>query len=256
MAKRKIIKQNRSFKGVWIPKEIWLAEDLSPIEILVLTEIQSLDNDEGCTASNSYLAGFFGVTRQRISQIISSLKDKKYIKISYDKDDDWCKGRAIKVVNKFNRGCKENLPGCKENFNVINTDNNTSNNTSINNNKRDTREKSEDFSAGTSPDNIPYSEIIDYLNKRTGRNYRASSQKTRRLIKARFNEKYTVDDFKKVIDNKCLEWLRDDKWSKYLRPETLFGTKFDSYLNQDNKNNQVPNGWAGYYKDNGGTEAW
>ena len=262
MAKRKIIKQNRSFKGVWIPKEIWLAEDLSPIEILVLTEIQSLDNDEGCTASNSYLAGFFGVTRQRISQIISSLKDKKYIKISYDKDGDWCKGRVIKVVNNFNRGCKENLPrckenlpGCKENFNVINTNNNTSNNTSINN-KRDIREKSEDFSAGTSSDNIPYSEIVDYLNKRTGKKYRASSQKTKRLIKARFNEKYTVDDFKKVIDNKCLEWLRDDKMSRYLRPETLFGTKFESYLNQDSKNNQVPNGWANYYKDNGGTEAW
>lgn len=99
MAKRKIIKQSGSFKGVWIPKEIWLAEDLTPIEILVLTEIQSLDNGEGCTASNSYLAGFFGVTRQRISQIISSLKDKEYIKISYDKDGDWCKGRTITVEN-------------------------------------------------------------------------------------------------------------------------------------------------------------
>ena len=125
-----------------------------------------------------------------------------------------------------------------------------------NNNKRDIREKSEDFSVGTSSDHIPYSEIVDYLNERTGKHYRASSQKTRRLIRARLNECFTIDDFKKVIDNKCSEWLRDDKMSRYLRPETLFGTKFESYLNQDNKNNQVPNGWAGYYEDNGGTEAW
>lgn len=146
----------------------------------------------------------------------------------------------------------------KRNEPLINNNNNKYQETiNINtNNKRDIREKSGDFSAGTSSDHIPYSEIIEYLNKRTGKNYRASSQKTRCLIKARFNEKYTVDDFKKVIDNKCLEWLRDEKMSRYLRPETLFGTKFESYLNQDNKNNQVPNGWAGYYKDNGGTEAW
>ena len=44
--------------------------------------------------------------------------------------------------------------------------------------------------------------------------------------------------------------------SRYLRPETLFGTHFESYLNQDNKNNQVTNGWADYYESNGGTEAW
>ena len=46
------------------------------------------------------------------------------------------------------------------------------------------------------------------------------------------NEGFTVDDFKKVIDNKSAEWGKDSKMSKYLRPETLFGTKFESYLNQ------------------------
>ena len=127
----------------------------------------------------------------------------------------------------------------KRNEPLINNNNNKYQETiNINNNKRDIREN------------------VEYERKRTGKKYRASSQKTKRLIKARFNEKYTVDDFKKVIDNKCLEWLRDDKMSRYLRPETLFGTKFESYLNQDSKNNQVPNGWANYYKDNGGTEAW
>ena len=48
---------------------------------------------------------------------------------------------------------------------------------------------------------------------------------------SRLNEKYTIEDFNKVIDNKCLEWLGTD-FEKFLRPETLFGSKFESYLNQ------------------------
>lgn len=75
-------------------------------------------------------------------------------------------------------------------------------------------------------------EIIDYLNSKIGTHYRATTRKTQSLIKARMNEGFTVDDFKKVIDNKSAEWGKDSKMSKYLRPETLFGTKFESYLNQ------------------------
>ena len=73
--------------------------------------------------------------------------------------------------------------------------------------------------------------ITKYLNDKIGTRYRASSAKTKSLIKARLNEGYTVDDFEKVIDTKCDEWL-DTSMSKYLRPETLFSNKFESYLNQ------------------------
>lgn len=79
--------------------------------------------------------------------------------------------------------------------------------------------------------------IVDYLNQKAGASYRSSSSKTRDLIKARFNEGFTVDDFKKVIDNKVNDWLNNDKMNKYLRPETLFGTKFESYLNEKGGNN-------------------
>ena len=76
-----------------------------------------------------------------------------------------------------------------------------------------------------------YSSIISYLNEKAHTKYRHSSSKTKTLIKARLNEGFTEDDFKKVIDNKTSEWLNTDM-EKYLRPETLFGTKFESYLNQ------------------------
>lgn len=79
--------------------------------------------------------------------------------------------------------------------------------------------------------NIPYKEIIEYLNNKAKTNYRYTTQKTKDLIKARFNERFTQRDFEKVIDNKCAEWMNTDM-QKYIRPETLFGTKFESYLNQ------------------------
>ena len=79
---------------------------------------------------------------------------------------------------------------------------------------------------------LPYEEIIKFLNTLAGTNYRASSRKTRDLIKARFNEGYTLEDFKVVIEKKTREWLNDNKMKVYLRPETLFSNKFESYLNQ------------------------
>ena len=74
-------------------------------------------------------------------------------------------------------------------------------------------------------------EIIDYLNAVLGTNYRASSKKNVSLINARLNEGFTVEDFKSVIDKKASAWQGTDM-AKYLRPETLFGTKFEGYLNE------------------------
>lgn len=75
------------------------------------------------------------------------------------------------------------------------------------------------------------SEIITYLNHKAGTGYKPTTAKTKTAIKARFSEGFTVEDFKTVIDKKCAEWLGDEKMEKYLRPETLFGTKFEGYLN-------------------------
>lgn len=79
-------------------------------------------------------------------------------------------------------------------------------------------------------------EVISYLNEKLGTKYKPSSAINKRLIDARAKEGYSLDDFKQVIDNKCATWAHDPKMSKYLRPQTLFGTKFESYLNE-----KVPN---------------
>lgn len=74
-------------------------------------------------------------------------------------------------------------------------------------------------------------EIVNYLNDMCGSSYRLTSKKTQTLIKTRLVEGFTVDNFKTVIDTKAKEWLRTEQ-AKYLRPETLFGTKFEGYLQQ------------------------
>jgi uncharacterized phage protein (TIGR02220 family) len=75
-------------------------------------------------------------------------------------------------------------------------------------------------------------EIVDYLNEKCNTRYRANTDTTKKHINARLNEGFTVADFKQVIDTKVAEWGKDSKMRKFLRPETLFGTKFESYLNQ------------------------
>ena len=84
----------------------------------------------------------------------------------------------------------------------------------------------------TTISNEEIAEIVKYLNEKTKKNYRASSGKTRDAIKARFQDDFTVDDFKKVIDNKVVSWGKDPKMAQFLRPSTLFGTKFEEYLNE------------------------
>ena len=74
--------------------------------------------------------------------------------------------------------------------------------------------------------------IIDYLNRKTGKQYKSSTPSTVRLIQGRLNEGFNPEDFKTVIDNQTKKWGKDPKMAEYLRPNTLFSpSKFESYLN-------------------------
>ncbi len=78
----------------------------------------------------------------------------------------------------------------------------------------------------------PFETIITDLNGRARTRFKSNSKKTRILIRARFDEGFTVDDFLRVHQIKCSEWKNNPEFSKYLRPETLYGLKFEAYLNQ------------------------
>lgn len=80
--------------------------------------------------------------------------------------------------------------------------------------------------------------VVDYLNLKAGTSYRHGIAKTISLVSARLKDGFTENDFTLVINKKCEEWNKTD-YAKYLRPETLFGTKFESYLNQIPQQNRI-----------------
>lgn len=96
----------------------------------------------------------------------------------------------------------------------------------------------------------PTEEVIDHLNQRAGTHYKATTANTRKLVKARLKEGFTVDEFKLVIDKKCAEWLNNRDMVQYLRPETLFGNKFESYLNAKSRPH------TGYQKPQSQQPSW
>lgn len=92
-------RHERDFKGVWIPREIWLSEELSLMEKVLFVEIHSLDNERGCFASNAYFAEFFKVSDRQIRNIIGALKTKGFVMVTIANRNE----RVIRTVGKYRR---------------------------------------------------------------------------------------------------------------------------------------------------------
>lgn len=163
---------DRAFKGIWIPKEIWLSKDLTLQEKVFLVEINSLDNEEGCFASNGYFADFFQLSKGRVSQIISSLEKKELISLNYlyKLNSKEIEKRIIKInEEKLNKilGIKEPVGGIKETKGGIKEtkhpplENAKGNNTTINNTINKTKSKDLDKN-----ENQPKSSLLVTKNKR------------------------------------------------------------------------------------------
>ena len=119
----------RNFKGIWIPKEVWLSKDLAIMEKLFLVEISSLDNEKGCFAGNGYFSEFFELSKTRVSVIINSLVSKGYITstLIYKEGTKQILKRVLKICYiGYITKVKEPI---KEKFIDSNTINNTVNNT-------------------------------------------------------------------------------------------------------------------------------
>lgn len=199
-----------------IPANIRYDKRLNAHAKLLYGEITALCNEKGyCWASDSYFAELYKVNKSTIQRWFKQLEKNNYIyrEVIYEEG-------TRKIKHRYTHLCEypirknEHTPMRKNE-----RDNNTVINTTFNNTK-------------------DIVEIVSYLNEVANKNYRHSTNKTKTLIKSRMNEGFTVDDFKKVIDTKNAEWKNDNKMKKFIRPETLFGTKFESYLNQNS--GQVP----------------
>ena len=137
--------------------------------------------------------------------------------------------------NQTKPKCEIRKPNVNDNVNVNDNDNENEN---VNVNDKN------NMSSGTSADHTseyPYKAVIDYLNTKMGTDYKSSSKDSQKHIRARFQEGYKLEDFYTVIDKKVREW-KGTEWEKFLRPAPLFGTKFESYLNQKGRMNSTQTG--------------
>ena len=125
----------RDFKGIWIDKSIWLNEDLTVMEKLFLVEIDSLDNERGCFASNAHFSEFFGISKGRCTQIIKSLEAKKMVSVTVEREGKVITKRVIRILNTLVN--KLNTPSEKIKYPYL--ENDEGSNTNINNTKREKR---------------------------------------------------------------------------------------------------------------------
>ena len=167
-----------------------------------------------------------------IRRVINSLEKQKLILIANYNKAGFDKTRwysiDYSVVESVNRRCVQNeqtVRSKRTNGSVQSEQTNTIDYTEI---------TTESISMSDKSDAAPYKTIIKYLNNKVNKRFSYKSESNRKLIKARFNEGYKLDDFIKVIDIKTNEWINDDKMKSYLQPSTLFrGSNFDKYLNQE-----------------------
>lgn len=216
--------EQRSFRGIWFPAHIWLDDRLSAVEKMILLEIDSLDGDDGCYASNEYLAKFCQCSQRKVSDAISKLRELGYVEMaSFDGRTRVLHACLAESADEPSKICESPSQNLRQRV----LDKSTSKSTK----KYIPPIAPKEASVSQDGGDHPNKQIIDYLNEKTGKNYRLGKN-TRGLISARLSEGYTVDDFKTVIDHKATSW-KGTEMEQYLRPSTLFApSHFDDYLNE------------------------
>jgi len=206
----------RKFQGIWIPAELWLTRKLTMQEKLFLVEINSLDNVDGCFATNKYFADFFDISKTRVTTILSNLTEKGFInrKMIYK---DGTKEISKRVLNI----CSPPYPTkvvypIQQKFG--------DNNTLLNNTNNNTLYKQTNMTSNNIKD------VIVYLNKKTGKEYRYTTGPTIKIVNARYNEGFVYNDFITVIDNAYKHWCNNNNEFANMKPSILFNGSFESRL--------------------------
>ena len=230
---------NRDFLGVWIPREVWLNKDLSTNEKVLLADIASLGGmSNGCFATNQYLADFFGLSKDRISKLISSLKNKGYITVElvYKEGTYEVEQRLIKIIpySYFQLGGQNHLGGIGENNDYItnNYNINNNNNKSKSSKKRASKKsygqyknvkltdkELEDLIAEYGKDTIDeYIEIMDMKIEEKGYKYKNFSLAMRNWMK-----KANVKPLEAKVEKQEGDTKYDEEYFTKLMEQTLKG---------------------------------
>ena len=194
----------RDFKGVWIPKEVWLDENLTWMEKLLLVEIDSLDKEKGCFASNKYFAEFFQLSPSRISELVSQLVSKGYVTTFLLYDGKQVKQRILTPtvpIRKRERGIRKVEGGYSEKA----EDNNTILNNTINNKYI----------------NISFNTWWDLYDKKVG-------SKTK--LESKWN---------KLTDDQRTQAMKHTKEYIIAQPDKQYRKNPDTYFNNESYNDEI-----------------
>lgn len=216
-----------------IPANVRYDNNLTANAKLLYAEITALCNMNGnCTASSEYFAKLYNVSRVSIQKWLSQLEKNGYInrKVTYKKGSKQIDTRYITII--YNPSKEKFTTPSKEKF----TDNNNISKDIYKNNNITYSNNSIVSFSGSANVVIEAAditkEVIDHLNQVAKTNYKSSTPLNRKYIKARVKEGFTLEDFKTVIENKTRQWSSNSDMVAYLRPQTLFGTNMESYLNE------------------------
>ena len=207
------MENQRQFKGIWIPKEVWLDKNLNALEKIILMEINSLDDEEnGCYASNKYLAEFCQCTEIKVSTTISKLKKLGYIKLENFNG----RVRTLKVEILPLKKIKSDL----KNFEQINIDNNINNNIEKENIKE--KENFEKF----------YSSYPRKVGKANVEKWFIKNKPNEELMKIILNSLEEHKKLKQWQDKQYIPhpttWLNQKRWEDDLSKELKISNKDNS----------------------------
>lgn len=198
-----------------LPRSVMRNKDLSIETKAIYAYFISFAGNTGkAFPSISLICSELNISKDRFYRHLNKLKELRYITVEHVKNKDNTFSKNVYTI--YQEPCPyfeytEN-PYTENPY----TENKDTNNNSFNNNNFN--------------NNSIYIRIVAHLNKKAGKSFNPKVKKTQGFINARLKEGFTEDDFIKVIDFKCEQWL-GTKYEQYLRPETLFCTKFEGYLN-------------------------
>ena len=222
------IYQDAEYFKVWFEMLFRARYSTEPVTKLVYGQLVTLNRGEFIFGRQSW-SERLGISEQRLRTLIDKLIQDNMIEVV----KKYNKFTIYRIVNYEKYNQHTNQQEMAENQYIQNSNNlQTNQQTTYNqptNNLQVTTKKESNKDKKVNKEIYKY--IVEYLNEKANKNFKPTTRKTQSLINARLNEGFSLDDFKKVIDIKCSQWLGTEM-EKYLRPETLFGPKFEGYLNE------------------------
>lgn len=216
--------------------EVRYDENLSASEKICYSEITALTGKYGyCYATNGYFAKLYKVNNNTIRRWIKNLEKQGYIstELVYKNNSYEVEKRKIYITPPLKNDstplqkCREGSPQKCGEGHYKNVEENNININTINKNSiySPAGQDGGNF-------NLKIKEIIDFLNDKCNKHFKVNTKNTIDIINKRLKEGFEVEDFKKVILKKSKQWKNTD-YDKFLRPTTLFGDKFEGYLNEN-----------------------